>query len=99
MRRREFVALAGAGMALLPFMARAQQTAVPRRLAFVHSCIPADKLTENGGTYWIKRFYEELRRLGYAEGGNLVVERYSAGGAATPALCRWQQKLPPPSPT
>jgi hypothetical protein len=53
MRRREFVGLVG-GAALWPFAARAQQK--PRRLAFVHSGIPADRLTESGGPFWVRRF-------------------------------------------
>jgi ABC-type uncharacterized transport system substrate-binding protein len=76
MRRREFVGLIGAA-ALSPLAARAQQK--PRRLALVHSGIPADRLTENGGPFWVRRFHETLRGLGYAE-GNLVVERFSAEG-------------------
>lgn len=82
MKRRDFVGLVGGATVAWPFAALAQQSQAPRRLAFVHSGIPAAKLTETGGTYWIKTFYEELRRLGYAEGTNLVVERYSAEGSA-----------------
>ena len=77
MRRREFVGLLG-GAALWPFAAHAQQK--PRRLAFVHSGIPADRLTESGGPFWVRRFYETLRGLGDIEGSNLVVERFSAEG-------------------
>jgi putative ABC transport system substrate-binding protein len=58
----------------------AQQPGQQRRIAFVHSGIPADQLTESAGPYWVRRFFERLRGLGYAEGGNLVVERYSAEG-------------------
>jgi hypothetical protein len=58
MRRRDFIGLAGA-VALQPFAANAQQ--MPRRLAFVHSGIPADRLTESGGPFWVRRFYEALR--------------------------------------
>src|SRR5262245_30712302 len=79
MRRREFVGLIGAA-ALSPLAARAQPR--PRRLALVHSGIPADRLTESGGPFWVRRFYETLRALGYAEGSNLVVERFSADGRA-----------------
>ena len=78
MRRREFI-----GALLLAGVARrawAQQPEKQRRIAFVHSGIPADQLTETAGPYWVRRFFETLRGLGYAEGGNLVVERYSAEG-------------------
>ena len=46
--------------------ARAQQPSNSRRIAFVHSGFPAAKLSESGGVFWIKTFYEELRKLGYA---------------------------------
>jgi putative tryptophan/tyrosine transport system substrate-binding protein len=79
MRRREFIGLVGVAAAW-PLAARAQQQAKPHRIAFVHSGIPVDLLTETKGPFWIRRFYETLRGLGDTEGGNLVVERYSAGG-------------------
>ncbi len=79
MRRREFIGVL-AGTAALPVTARSQLAQMPRRLAFVHSGIPADKLTEAAGPFWVRRFYEELRRFGYAEGTNLIVERFSAEG-------------------
>src|SRR5262245_29806668 len=37
-------------------------------------------LTETGGNPYQRAFLEELRRLGYVEGGNLVVDRHSAEG-------------------
>ena len=80
MRRREFVTLVSAAAVSWPFAARAQQTAKQHRIAFVHSGIPADQLTETAGPFWVKRFYETLRGLGDTEGANLVIERYSAEG-------------------
>src|SRR6266436_5091298 len=81
MKRREFIAgIGGAATSYLwPRAAGAQQ---PRkqRIAFVHSGIPADQLTETAGPFWVRQFYETLRGLGYAEGGNLIVERHSAEG-------------------
>jgi len=79
MRRRDFVILIG-GTIVSASSAWAQQPRKLRRLAFVHSGIPADKLTAAAGPFWIRRFYETLEKLGYSEGGNLVVERYSAEG-------------------
>jgi putative tryptophan/tyrosine transport system substrate-binding protein len=79
MRRRDFISLAG-GATAWPFAASAQQPRKQHRLAFVHSGIPADKLTVTAGPFWVRRFYETLERLGHNEGGNLVVERYSADG-------------------
>src|SRR5207248_2308824 len=58
---------------------RAQRTE-PHRIAFVHSGIPAAQLTEASETFWVRQFFAELRNLGYAEGANLSVDRYSAEG-------------------
>ena len=84
MRRRGFIGLVGTAAAvsapLWPFAVSAQQPRKQHRLAFVHSGIPADKLTAAAGPFWVKRFFETLERLGHREGGNLVVERYSAEG-------------------
>ena len=51
-----------------------------RRIAFVHSGIPAAQLTEASETFWVRRFFAELRALGNVEGANLAIERYSAEG-------------------
>jgi putative tryptophan/tyrosine transport system substrate-binding protein len=80
MQRRDFITLLGVAAVAWPFTARGQQPQKQRHIAFVHSGIPADQLTETAGPFWVRRFYETLRGLGDAEGGNLVVERYSAGG-------------------
>jgi len=79
MRRRELISLIG-GATAWPLVAWAQQPRKQHRLAFVHSGIAADKLTATAGPFWVRRFFETLNRLGYREGGNLVVERYSAEG-------------------
>ena len=73
MKRRDFIGFVG-GAAAWPLVASAQQPRKPHRLAFVHSGIPAEKLTKAAGPFWIGRFYETLERLGYSEGGNLVVD-------------------------
>ena len=70
----------GGAAAAWPLAARGQQPQKQHRIAFVHSGIPADQLTETAGPFWVRRFYETLRGLGDAEGDNLVVERYSAEG-------------------
>jgi putative tryptophan/tyrosine transport system substrate-binding protein len=80
MRRREFMALIGGLSFAWPFAACAQQSRKQSRIAFVHSGIPAEQLTETAGPLWVRRFYEMLRKLGDVEGDNLVVERYSAEG-------------------
>ena len=78
--RRQFISALGGAVAVWPLAARGQQPEKQYRIAFVHSGIPADQLTETAGPFWVRRFYEVLRGLGNAEGGNLVVERYSAEG-------------------
>jgi putative ABC transport system substrate-binding protein len=80
MRRRDFIATLGGASFAWPFAARAQQSRKLNRIAFVHSGIPAEQLTETAGPLWVRRFYEALRKLGDVEGDNLVVERYSAQG-------------------
>lgn len=81
MNRRGFITLLGGAAATWPAVGQSQ-AAKQHRIAFVHSGIPADKLTETAGPFWVRRFYETLRGLGYTEGSNLVVERYSAEGRA-----------------
>jgi putative ABC transport system substrate-binding protein len=80
MRRRDFIARVAGTAAGWPLAARAQQR--PHRLAFVHSGVPADKLTESAGPFWVRRVYQTLRELGHVEGSNLIVERFSAEGRA-----------------
>src|SRR5690349_21889809 len=66
---------------LLATTARPAAAQVQRRIAIVHSGVPASQLTESArGTFWIREFFVTLRRLGYEEGKNLIVERYSAEG-------------------
>src|ERR1700726_1263699 len=79
MKRREFVTLLS-GAASWPLAPRAQQPATLPRIAIFHPAIPTTLLTETGGgTAW-RAFFGELRRLGYVEGENLIIERYSAEG-------------------
>jgi putative ABC transport system substrate-binding protein len=81
MKRREFIAgIGGAATSFLWPRAAGAQQPQKQRIAFVHSGIPADQLTETAGPFWVRRFYETLRGLGHTEGVNLVVERYSAEG-------------------
>ena len=79
MRRRAFIAALG-GAAAWPLTARAQQPATQRHIAIFHPAIPTALLTETGGGSAWRAFFSELRRLGYVEGENLIIERYSAEG-------------------
>jgi len=80
MRRREFIAGLGGVAAAWPVAAPAQPSATQRRIAIFHPAIPVTLLTETGGGSAWRAFFSELRRLGYVEGENLIIERYSAEG-------------------
>ena len=78
MRRREFIGLAGCAAAW-PLAALAQQSTRVYRIALVSPAVPTSAF---GGYPYFQAFFEELRRLGYDEGRNLAVVRYSGGGRA-----------------
>jgi putative ABC transport system substrate-binding protein len=80
MRRREFITFVGSAAVAWPPKVRAQQPATQHRIAIFHPAIPTTLLTETGGGSAWRAFFGELRRLGYVEGGNLIIERYSAEG-------------------
>jgi putative ABC transport system substrate-binding protein len=77
MRRREFITSLGGAAAAWPLMARAQQPAKKHRIAVVTPSADLNKIQVVTG--W-SALFRELRRLGYVEGENLIVERYSGGG-------------------
>ena len=80
MKRRTFITLVGGAAAAWPLAGRAQQVVTQRRIAIFHPAIPTTLLTETGGGSAWRAFFAELRRLGYVEGQNLIIERYSAEG-------------------
>ncbi len=80
MKRREFITMLGGAAAAWPLTARTQQPATKQRIAIFHPAIPTTLLTETGGGSAWRAFFAELRRLGYIEGENLIIERYSAEG-------------------
>jgi putative ABC transport system substrate-binding protein len=80
MKRREFIVLAGSAAATRSLIGSAQQPAAQPRIAIFHPAIPAALITETGGGSAWRAFFAELRRLGYVEGKNLIIERYSAEG-------------------
>ena len=78
MRRRDVIASIAA--AILASPSALAQRGSKLRIALVHSGIPAAELTESAGPFWVRRFLKELRRLGYVEGENAVVQPYSGEG-------------------
>src|SRR5262249_52864694 len=67
----------------------AQEPAKQRRIAIVIPAGPVARIHDRLSRYW-QPFWEELRRLGDAEGQNLIVEGYSGEGRPTdyPDLAR-----------
>jgi putative tryptophan/tyrosine transport system substrate-binding protein len=63
--RREFISLLG-GAAVWPLAARAQQAGGTYRLGVLHNLGPQSPM--------FPPFYDELRRLGFVEGQNLIVD-------------------------
>jgi ABC-type uncharacterized transport system substrate-binding protein len=67
-----------------------QQAGKPHCVAIITPSTPLIEMTESGSSPYIRALFKELRRLGYIEGQNLVVNRYSAEGHEDrhPALAR-----------
>ena len=80
MKRREFIHALACAAGAWPVTVLAQQPATRHRIAMFHPAIPTTLLTEAGGGSPWRAFFVELRRLGYVEGKNLIIERYSAEG-------------------
>jgi putative ABC transport system substrate-binding protein len=77
-RRRFLATIAGSAVAW-PLVARAQQPTKMKRVAIVWPAIKPDDM-RIGGDPAFTIFFEEIKRLGYVEGVNLTVDRYSAEG-------------------
>src|SRR5947209_7209785 len=78
MKRREVLGVIGAATAW-PLAVWAQQAAKMKRIAFVSPSRKVSEMSLSGPPHY-RAFFEELSRLGYVEGQNLGVERYSGGG-------------------
>ena len=79
-----------------PHAAEAQQPEKIYRIAVVDPSQSVTEMTEGKHPYF-KAFFAELRRLGYVEGRNLVVERRSGEGrrARFPSWpARWSNSSP-----
>ena len=80
MRRREiFGALAGPAL-VGPLSARAQPPGKVYRVAILAGGDSIADLSETSGLRHWRAWHQELRRLGYAEGANLVIDRRSTEG-------------------
>ena len=79
MRRRDFIAGLSSAAAW-PVVARAQQPTKTYRIAIAHPSASVNEMSEAGDNPYFPALFEELRRLGYIEGANLIVERYSGEG-------------------
>ena len=78
--RRTFVGAIGAGLAIAPLRAKAQQAAVAR-IGILSPFAPSD------AARWHEAFRRGLRELGWIEGKNIGIEyRYAKTSADLPAL-------------
>jgi putative ABC transport system substrate-binding protein len=86
MRRREFITLAGGAVAAWPLAAFGKA----QRIAIVLPSGPVSIMTDTSGDPFFQALLNELRRLGYVEAQNLLIERYSGEGRAAdyPDLAR-----------
>jgi putative ABC transport system substrate-binding protein len=87
MKRREFLALLGGAMAVQPLAARAQQ---PAKRIGIFAASAANPVMGAAA----KAFFDELGKMGFIEGRNLIVDRkpsdvdYSALSAQAAAMAR-----------
>jgi putative ABC transport system substrate-binding protein len=79
MKRREFLALV-AGAVARPREALTQQPTKVYRIAVFILSLPVSQMTETSDLPWWRALFQDLHLLGYVEGQNLVVERYSGEG-------------------
>jgi putative tryptophan/tyrosine transport system substrate-binding protein len=78
MKRRTFTA-GGLALSAAPLAALAQAPGRTYRIAVWNTAYPLPDISEDGARRY-RAFFKELRRLGFVEGRNLVVERYSGLG-------------------
>src|SRR5215467_1386318 len=62
--------------------ARAEQSRKANRIAIALPAQPVTIISEAGVVSSFRAFFNELRRLGYVEGDNLLIERFSGEGRA-----------------
>jgi putative ABC transport system substrate-binding protein len=77
MRRRDFVA--GLVLATAPGWLRAQQAPKVYRIAYIDPTSPIAMISGGPQDWpWYRAFIDELRRLGYVEERNLLIDKFSA---------------------
>jgi len=87
MRRRDFIA--SLMIATATRRAQAQQTGKVYRIALAHLTVPiADQNQASKVSFIIPAIFEQMTRLGYVEGRNLLIDRYSSEGPTAPDLAR-----------
>ena len=82
MRRRQFIAGTAATAAMgfaQPICAQTNARPGVKRIAIFHPTDPPEEITSNTNRVY-KAYFDELKKHGYIEGQNLIVERYSALG-------------------
>src|SRR5690242_17560237 len=86
MRRRDFVS--GLLLAAAGWQVRAEAPAKTYHLAIVDPLVPMNQINSSHPVY--ATYFDQLNKLGYVEGGNLAVERFSGEGRAEhyPELAR-----------
>ncbi len=83
MRRRDLL-LGLAGALTAPRLGFAQQRAGLPRVALASPTVPRELMAEGSSDRRWSSFLVELRRLGFVEGQNVILERYSTLGVADP---------------
>jgi putative ABC transport system substrate-binding protein len=100
MRRREFITVFGGAAVMMPVAAYTQEAGRAYRLGVLHNQGPQAPQ--------FPPFYDELRRLGFAEGQNLIVdgrgyavrtEQFPPLAQRAPAVCRRMSCTPAPNVT
>ena len=90
MRRRAFIAVIAGGGATWCTRTASAWTQKLYRLVILSYSSPASELTEKSDFSMYRAFFAELRRLGFEEGRNFLIDRFSAVGdlASLPGLAR-----------